>query len=118
MPILPHLASDCLIMLNSKLNLEGISWPIYDQALAAGHTPESHLAALAWAGYERNYGGKPEARRARQIQQMELETIEKLGYPSYFLIVKEIRDWANKRFATGYRTPQIAPFCGEVPPPV
>ena len=33
MPILPHLASECLIMLNSKLNLERISWPVYDQAL-------------------------------------------------------------------------------------
>ncbi len=33
MPILPHLASECLIMLNSKLNLENISWPVYDQAL-------------------------------------------------------------------------------------
>ena len=36
---------------------------------------------------------------------MELATIEKLGYPSYFLIVKEIRDWANTRLGTGDRRP-------------
>ena len=33
MPILPHFASECLIMLNPKLNLENISWPIYDKIL-------------------------------------------------------------------------------------
>ena len=32
MPILPHFASECLTMLNSKLNLENISWPVYDKA--------------------------------------------------------------------------------------
>jgi len=33
MPILPHFASECLIMLNPKLSLENISWPVYDKAL-------------------------------------------------------------------------------------
>jgi leucyl-tRNA synthetase len=33
MPILPHFASECLTMLNPKLNLENISWPIYDEVL-------------------------------------------------------------------------------------
>jgi leucyl-tRNA synthetase len=33
MPILPHFASECLTMLNPKLNLENISWPIYDKVL-------------------------------------------------------------------------------------
>jgi leucyl-tRNA synthetase len=33
MPILPHFASECLTMLNSKLNLENISWPVYDKVL-------------------------------------------------------------------------------------
>ena len=32
-PILPHFASECLTMLNSKLNLENISWPVYDKVL-------------------------------------------------------------------------------------
>ena len=33
-PILPHFASECLTMLNSKLNLENISWPVYDKSLS------------------------------------------------------------------------------------
>jgi len=33
MPILPHFASECLTMFNSKLNLENISWPVYDKVL-------------------------------------------------------------------------------------
>ena len=33
MPLLPHFASECLIMLNSKLNLDNISWPTYDKTL-------------------------------------------------------------------------------------
>jgi leucyl-tRNA synthetase len=32
-PILPHFASECLTILNSKLNLENISWPVYDKVL-------------------------------------------------------------------------------------
>lgn len=70
-----------------------------------GAPPEQHLAELAFAGLERHYGGRSEYDRARAIQQMELATIDKLGYPSYFLIVKEIRDWANTRFSSGFRKP-------------
>ena len=33
MPLLPHFASECLITLNSKLNLGNISWPTYDKTL-------------------------------------------------------------------------------------
>ena len=33
MPLLPHFASECLITLNSKLNLDNISWPTYDKTL-------------------------------------------------------------------------------------
>ena len=33
MPILPHFASECLTMLNPKLNLENISWPVYDKVV-------------------------------------------------------------------------------------
>ena len=32
-PILPHFAFECLTMLNPKLNLENISWPVYDKVL-------------------------------------------------------------------------------------
>ena len=33
MPILPHFASECLVRLNPKINLEKISWPIFDKSL-------------------------------------------------------------------------------------
>ena len=33
MPLLPHFASECLITLNSKLNLDNISWPTYNKTL-------------------------------------------------------------------------------------
>ena len=80
-------------------------WILPRVDVPGGETPAGHLARLAWAGLERNYGGRGTFDRARRLQRMELETIEKLGYPSYFLIVKEIRDWANERFAAGYRRP-------------
>ena len=72
-----------------------------------GYTPDDYLAELARAGLERNYGpvGGRQYAKARRLQEMELEVIGKLGYPSYFLIVKEIRDWANERFSDGYRRP-------------
>ena len=73
-----------------------------------GHTPESYLERLAVAGLKSNYGRAEADTRARAtaIQRMELEVIAKLGYPSYFLMVKEIRDWANERFGRKYRQPQ------------
>ena len=33
MPVVPHFATECLVMLKPKLNLENISWPNCDKAL-------------------------------------------------------------------------------------
>jgi len=95
-----RIAADC-----GSIELDLGQWIMSRIEVPGGATPEDHLAQLAWAGLERHYGGRPEYSRARQIHQMELETIEKLGYPSYFLIVREIREWANTRFAAGFRRP-------------
>ena len=95
-----RIAEEC-----GAIELQLGEWIMPRIEVPGGHTPESYLAELAWAGLERNYGGRREYGRARRIQQMELETITKLGYPSYFLIVKEVRDWSNERFAAGYRRP-------------
>ena len=95
-----RLAEEC-----GSIELPLGEWILPRVDVPPGETPASHLKRLAWAGLERNYGGRGTCARARRIQRMELETIEKLGYPSYFLIVKEIRDWANGRFASGYRRP-------------
>ncbi len=97
-----HVAGLC----NVELDLG--HWIMPRVSVPAGHSPESYLAALAADGLESNYGSSEVATKARAmaIQQMELEVITKLGYPSYFLMVKEIRDWANHRFSHRYRRPQ------------
>lgn len=95
-----RIADEC-----GSIDLELGEWIMPRIDVPGGAPPERHLAQLAWAGLERNYGGTPEYSKARGIQEMELATIERLGYPSYFLIVKEIRDWANARLASGYRKP-------------
>lgn len=96
-----HIAEQC------EVELELDRWILPQVSVPSGQTPETHLAQLAWAGLEANYRGQGRSNyeRARQIQRMELEVIAKLEYPSYFLIVKEIRDWANERFSSGYRRP-------------
>ena len=69
-----------------------------------GGDPNAHLARLAYEGLRANYGGNDAYGRAREIQDMELAVIGKLDYASYFLIVKDIRDWANTRLKEGFRT--------------
>lgn len=81
-------------------------WIMPRIAVPGGTAPDDFLARLAYEGLEKNYGGRAAYGRARQIQAMELDVIRKLGYPSYFLIVKDIRDWANGTFREGYRTPK------------
>ena len=88
------------------VQLELGEWKMPTIAVPAGATPESHLAELAAAGLRERYAGTEEYERARALQEMELEVISKLGYASYFLFVKEIRDWGNKRFRSTYRRPQ------------
>lgn len=78
-------------------------WIMPEIAVPAGYTPDTYLAEEAGRGLWRNYAGRPEYERAKTLQDRELETIRKLGYSSYFLMVKEIRDWANDRFKTRYR---------------
>ncbi|MFC1526678.1 PHP domain-containing protein, partial [Candidatus Latescibacterota bacterium] len=97
-----RIAEDCAVDLGLG------SWILPQIPVPAAYTPDTYLSELAWKGLEDNYGHKPREERdkARRIQQMELEVIAKLGYSSYFLIVKEIRDWANSRFSGGYRKPK------------
>ena len=80
-----------------------------------GFTPESYLAKLAREGLRANYGGKAAFEQACRIQEMELDTIDKLGYPSYFLIVKDVHDWASSRLCAA--PPRGNPR-SEVPPPI
>jgi DNA polymerase-3 subunit alpha len=71
-----------------------------------GHiSPERYLRRLAWKGFRARYGSSTVREQAAALLVRELDIIEKLGYASYFLIVKEVRDWADRTFSVGYRKP-------------
>jgi DNA-directed DNA polymerase III PolC len=91
------LAEDC----RAELSLG--RWIMPEIGVPQGHTPDTLLAEAARAGLEANYAGKATYARAREIQEMELGVIGRLGYASYFLMVKEVRDWASRAFGTAYR---------------
>ena len=78
-------------------------WIMPEIAVPKGYTPDTYLARLAARGLWKKYGNKPEFTKAREIQDMELGVIRKLGYSSYFLMVKEVRDWAGSNLRGAYR---------------
>lgn len=80
-------------------------WILPRVSVPEGYTPDSYLSTIAGTGLHERYGGKKEFQQAKKIQDMELEVIAKLGYSSYFLIVKELRDWASNRLKTDFRRP-------------
>jgi error-prone DNA polymerase len=63
--------------------------------LARGETAYSVLSKLAWRGLEERY--RPMTPEAVRRLQHELAIIEKLGFPAYFLVVKDIVDFARSR---------------------
>ncbi len=98
-----RLADDCV----ADLHVESFGkWIMPEIAVPEGHTPESYLEKLAGEGLRANYRDTPHLEKAELLQEMELKVIGKLGYSSYFLMVKEVRDFANGRFATRYRRPR------------
>jgi error-prone DNA polymerase len=63
--------------------------------VARGETPYSVLSKLAWRGLEERY--RPVTPESVQRLQHELAVIEQLGFPEYFLVVKDIVDHAKSR---------------------
>ncbi len=59
-----------------------------------GETPYSVLSKAAWRGLEEHY--QPVTSPAVARLQHELAVIEELGFPEYFLVVKEIVDFASR----------------------
>jgi error-prone DNA polymerase len=78
-------------------------WVMPKISMPEGFTPETRLTQLAGEGLRGNYGGTPQFARAEEIQAMELEVIKKLGYASYFLMVKEVYEEAGKIFGNEFR---------------
>ncbi len=59
-----------------------------------GETPYSVLAKESWRGLERRY--TPMTPEAIRRLQHELALIDQMGFPEYFLVVKEIVDFARR----------------------
>ncbi|MBN1376294.1 MAG: DNA polymerase III subunit alpha, partial [Dehalococcoidia bacterium] len=84
-----EIASRC----NLKLELGKSRFPVFD--LPAGETAPNFLRRLAYTGAERKYGSLAPELTTRL--EMEMSTIEKLGFCSYFLVVWDIIRWARDR---------------------
>ena len=61
----------------------------------SGHTPATWLRELTHRGALERYGSPEEDREAWKILAHELEVIETLGFPGYFLIVRSIVDFCE-----------------------
>ena len=61
---------------------------------ATGETPYEFLSRMAWEGLKRNY--KTITKEHEDRLKMELETINKLGYVEYFLIVWDYINYARE----------------------
>ncbi|RAK67235.1 error-prone DNA polymerase [Phenylobacterium kunshanense] len=67
-----------------------------DEPVPPGKTAIQHLRDLTWAGAEWRYpNGVPE--KVRGLVAHELDLIEKLDFPNYFLTVHDIVHWAREQ---------------------
>ena len=92
-----RIAADC------NAPLEAGKWIMPEIDVPKGYTPDTWLSKLALEGLHKKYGNTPQFDAARKIQDTELAVIKKLGYSSYFLMVKEVRDWAGNTLGSKYR---------------
>jgi len=102
-----RIAADCNLALP-------LGRPVFPRAaIPAGETPCSHLAKLAFAGLKAKYRPlRPEA--VRRLE-MELATIDRLGFADYFLIMHEIVAWTRGRgipcVARGSAAGSLVAYC-------
>ena len=67
-----------------------------DADVPEGHTPASWLRELTRQGATRRYGTPQDHPRAWEVLNHELEVIESLGFPGYFLIVHAIVEFCTQ----------------------
>ena len=84
-----EIASRC----NLELELGKPRFPKFD--IPEGETDYGYLSKIAFAGAERKYGLLSDSIKNRL--EHELDTINKLGFCSYFLVVWDIVRWAKSR---------------------
>ena len=88
------LAADLAADLAFALSLIAPDLPEAD--VPAGHTPASWLRELTRQGAVRRYGAPQEHPRAWEVLNHELDVIESLGFPGYFLIVHSIVEFCRQ----------------------
>ena len=88
------LAADLAADLAFDLSLIAPDLPEAD--VPAGHTPASWLRELTRQGAARRYGAPQEQPRAWEVLNHELDVIESLGFPGYFLIVHSIVEFCRQ----------------------
>ena len=77
-------------------DLEQLSYEYPDEPVPPGKTAIQHLRDLAWEGAAWRFPrGVPDRERATIAH--ELELIEKLGFPNYFLTVHDVVRWAREQ---------------------
>ena len=88
------LAADLAADLAFDLSLIAPDLPEAD--VPAGHTPASWLRELTRQGAVRRYGAPQEHPRVWEVLNHELDVIESLGFPGYFLIVHSIVEFCRQ----------------------
>ncbi|MEN9558637.1 MAG: hypothetical protein RL141_1006 [Candidatus Parcubacteria bacterium] len=82
-----RIADRCNVKLELGVNL----LPTFD--VPEGETPDGHLRALCEDGLKDRYGTPSD--EAIERLDFELETIERMGFAAYFLIVQDYVNWAK-----------------------
>ncbi len=77
-------------------DLSELSYEYPDEPVPSGKTAIQHLRDLSWAGARWRYpSGVPD--KVTKLVAHELDLIEQLKYPNYFLTVHDIVRWARKQ---------------------
>ncbi len=77
-------------------DLSDLSYEYPDEPVPPGKTAIQHLRDLTWAGADWRYpGGVPD--KVLKLLRHELDLIEKLKFPNYFLTVHDIVRWAREQ---------------------
>ena len=75
-------------------DLSQLKYEYPDEPVPPGKTAIEHLTDLAWKGAAWRYPGGTREKERKQLQ-YELDLIEELGFPNYFLTVHDIVAWAR-----------------------
>jgi error-prone DNA polymerase len=88
------LAATAEIAARCAFSLDDLGYQFPQPPLPAGHTADSWLRQLTYAGARRRY--RPLRERARQQLEHELAVIAKLGLAGYFLVLDDILDYCRR----------------------